>query len=150
MPEEIKKLKNELEKSKTNYLYLLSEFDNYKKRRAIDELQIRENVEKELLLKILPVLDDLNCCIGRKDGFVMDLIREKFENILKSLGVTEIPCFNEHNTFDPNLHEAVITSNYSDSNQNEITSVFQKGYMYKDKVLRFSKVQVNRIKKIIK
>ena len=73
-----------------------------------------------------------------KEG--VELIYKKFTKTLKDEGVEEIPA--EHEKFDPYKHEAMLTENNPDYENNEIIQDLQKGYTLNDKVIRYSKVKV--------
>lgn len=139
------KLQGELEKEKEKFLRLAAEFDNFRKRTANEKTQMYTNASAEVITELLPILDNFERSVsaessdtGYKDGVIM--IFNQFNNVLTKLGVEEIPALGEE--FDPRIHNAVkqqASEKYSD---NTVCCVFQKGYKYKDKIIRHSMVAV--------
>lgn len=142
---EIKKLKEELEETQGRYMRMAAEYDNYKKRTA-REMDARYNDAKlDILKNILPVLDNFERGMAAecsdsayKQG--VELIFKQFTDLLAQYGVEEIEA--QGQTFDPNLHNAVMHIDDEAYGENEIVEVFQKGYKQGDKVLRYSMVKV--------
>ncbi len=123
-----------------------AEFENYKKRTAKDNENMREYANVDFLLKLLPIIDDFEVAIGHvehsnskefKHG--MELLYAKLLDLLKKEGVEEMKTKNEK--FDPYKHEAI---RQSDGEEGKIVEVIQKGYYYKGKVLRHAKVVVGK------
>lgn len=142
---EIKKLREELDELQGRHMRMAAEYDNYKKRTA-REMDARYNDAKlDILKAILPVLDNFERGMAAecsdsayKQG--VELIFKQFTDLLAQYGVEEIPALGQ--TFDPNLHNAVMHIDDEDLGENEIAEVFQKGYKQGDKVLRHSMVKV--------
>ena len=70
------------------------------------------------------------------------MIYSSFITVLNNIGITEIDCWGKE--FDPHVAEAVITENDTSKPENVVLEVLQKGYMYKDKVIRPAMVKVNK------
>jgi len=132
---------------------LKAEFENYRKR----EMQYRQNFikssNKELILKLLPVIDDMDNAIQEskksdvQSSFVegTELIYRKFLNILDKEGVRQIQTVGEK--FDPKYHEALMTVSLPEYEDYAIVEELRKGYMLNDEVIRAAQVSVNRLNK---
>jgi molecular chaperone GrpE len=126
-----------------------ADFDNYRKRNNNAIADAFEEGMAEAVLKILPVLDNLERALeaaqksSADDAFVngLDKIIKQFLDILRKMGLEEIPALGE--TFDPELHNAVMQAEAGEGQKEDmVVEVFQKGYKMKDKVLRYSMVKV--------
>ena len=130
--EELEKAKKESEDYKNKYLRALADYQNYEKRVSEEKAGLRQNANKELLLKLIMVLDDLE----KAQTFVKDeglkLIKDKFINIIKEEGVEEIQLVGKQ--FDPQLSEAIEV--VEGDKDNLIKEVLRKGYSYNGKILR--------------
>ena len=101
----------------------------------------------ELIKNLLPILDNFERAIAMDatenekylEGFKM--IYANMITTLKNIGVEEIDCL--HKPFDPKFMEAVLTEEIIEEEQGIVLDVLQKGYMYKDKLLRPAMVKVN-------
>jgi molecular chaperone GrpE len=131
------------------YIRLSAEFDNYRKRTLREKMELSKYAEENLLLKIIPLMDDFERalkhmdattdCVSMKNG--IDLIYSKFSEFLKQNGIKEIESVNT--IFNVDLHEAVAKIPVQeDDKKGKVVDVLQKGYYLQDKVLRFSKVVV--------
>ena len=125
---------------------LQADFDNYRKRNQKDMEEFRKFAGEGLVKEILTIVDDMDRALrttNEDTEFVRGIkgIRQNLIKILEGNGVTEIPTDGK---FDPNLHEALCIEE-SDTD-NEIVEVFQKGYRMHDRVIRYSKVKVTKIK----
>ncbi len=125
-----------------------AEFDNYKKRTAREKEDFYKTAVCDTVLALLPVLDNLDRAIAAaegsdNDGSVLDgvkMIKKQFDDALNSIGVSAIDAIDCE--FDPEKHNAVMTEE-SDKPENTVIDELQKGYMYKDKVVRHSMVKVS-------
>lgn len=125
-----------------------AEFDNYKKRTAREKEDFYKSAVCETVAPLLPVLDNLERAIAAAEdsgesGSVLDgvkMVKKQFEDALKSIGVEPIEAVGEQ--FDPEKHNAVMTAD-SDEDENTVLEEFQKGYIYRDKVVRHSMVKVS-------
>ena len=145
---ENEKQKAELAEQKDMYLRVLAEYENFRRRTAEEKSKIYSDATSEAVEKFLPVLDNLEHAAGctaesDADSAIrqgVELVLRSFRDILEKLGVSEIPALGE--TFDPNIHNAVMREDNPDKGENEITEVFQKGYKLGNKVIRYSMVKV--------
>jgi len=134
-----------------NYLEQLqrlqAEFSNYRKRMEQQRTEWRAHTQKEVVSQLLPVLDDFDHLFnhheGQDDGFSREgvqLIYDKLMSTLEKLGVQTIDTKNS--MFDPLMHEAIHTRETGEEPQDKVLQVWQKGYLYKGKLLRPAKVVV--------
>lgn len=141
----IKQYISEIENIKDKHVRLLSEFDNFRKRTASEkEKLINYNGEKMITL-LLPVFDDLDRTISqdyKNSKSIQEGLEIIISNIKKILDDNEIKEFASlGQKFNPDLHEALMTE--PGKEDNVIVKEFEKGYRYKDKVIRHAKVVVS-------
>ena len=130
------------------YVRLFAEFDNFRKRTDTEKSGMFNEGEKTVLLKVLPLIDNFERALQNvpeeeKDSPFADGIEKiyrSFMDLLKTLGVTPIEAVG--NEFDANLHNAVMHVEDEEAGENIVVEEFQKGYMFRDKVLRYSMVKV--------
>lgn len=127
------------------YLRLCAEYDNYRKRTSKEKLEIFSDSTIKCIAEILPVLDNFERAIESecsdesfKNG--MQMIYNQFSDSLKKIGVTEMEAMGAE--FNPNLHNAIKQTEDENFGENTVCEVFQKGYMYNDKVIRHAVVAV--------
>ena len=142
---EIENLKKELDSFKDVNLRLKAEFENFKKRTQKEKRSIYDMAKSDCVAPFLEVLDNLERALGlveKKDKFSegIDLVVNKFYDVLKKIGVCEIKSFGE--VFDPNFHEAVMQTPTSEHPEHTVIAELRKGYKYGDKVLRATMVNV--------
>lgn len=125
-----------------------AEFDNYKKRTAREKDEYYKNAVCDTIAQLLPVLDNLERAVSAAEdagetGSVLDgikMVQKQFCDALTSIGVEAIDAMGQE--FDPERHNAVMTGDGGDK-ENTVIEEFQKGYLYKDKVIRHSMVKVS-------
>lgn len=147
---DIKKLKEELETIKDQYLRVLAEFDNYKKRRERDFIAMRDNANVALIEELLPILDDFERSLNTKGTkrslklFIegTELIFTKLKSMLERQGLMFIDSVEK--PFDPELHEAIMQIEDKNHPPNTVIEDVVKGYMLRDRVIRHSKVIVSK------
>lgn len=151
LAKDLEDAKAELEKQKKEYLFLLAEFDNFRKRTLKEKSDLVKNAAEKAMLDILPVVDDFERALQAMHGSSdlesvkegVDLIYNKFVKYLENNGVKAIDSNNAD--FNTEFHEAVTTFPASDESQKgKVIDTVQKGYMINDKVLRHSKVVVGQ------
>lgn len=149
--DKIAALQAELEKSQKEYLFLMAEFDNYRKRTVKEKAELIKNGGEKAMLGLLPVIDDFERAIeaidkssdveSLKEG--VDLIYNKFMKYLESQQVK--PMESTGTDFDADVYEAVTTFPAPDeSMKGKVIDTVQKGYTINEKVLRHAKVVVGQ------
>lgn len=126
----------------------MAEFDNFRKRTEKEKLTMYEIGSKSVIEKILPVIDNFERGLAavsddqKEDAFVegMEKIYRQFLDTLGEIGVKPIEAVGQE--FDPNFHNAVMHIEDEDAEDNTVVEEFQKGYMYRDNVVRHSMVKV--------
>ena len=126
----------------------MAEFDNFRKRTEKEKTQMFETGAKSIVEKILPVVDNfergLAAVTEKEKGtpFVegMEKIYKQMMTVLEEAGVKPIEAVGQE--FDPNLHNAVMHVEDEEFGENIIAEEFQKGYTYRDSVVRHSMVKV--------
>ena len=147
----IKKLEEELaaanakaEELNERYVRMLAEYDNFRKRTAKERESVYSDAYLDALTNILPVLDNLERAEGCEDSEALkkglELTLKSFRDTLAKMGVTEIEA--QGQTFDPNLHNAVMHVEDEAYGESEVIEVLMKGYRKDDKVIRYSMVKV--------
>ncbi|MBQ9744166.1 MAG: nucleotide exchange factor GrpE [Clostridia bacterium] len=124
------------------YLRIMAEYDNFRKRTVKERDGIYAEAYSDAVKQLLPVIDN----IERSVTFVSDeetkkglnMIITQMTETLNKMGVTVI----ETKDFDPNVHNAVMHIDDEAYGEGEIVEVFQKGYMYKEKIIRYAMVKV--------
>lgn len=147
---ELKVVKKELETIKDQYLRILAEFDNYKKRMDRDFFNRVENAKIAFVEELLPIIDDfersLNSIHIKKSSKSfrkgVELIYNKFKSILEKQGVECIEAIGKQ--FDPELHDALMQVDAKEQPSNIVVEEAVKGYKFKDKVIRHSKVIISK------
>lgn len=138
-----------LEKEKKEYLFLMAEFDNYRKRVTKEKAEIIKNGAEKVLAGLLPIVDDFERGLkATKDADNADSLREGMELIynklikyLESNGVKAMDSTGKD--FDPEFHEAIASIPApSEDMKGKVIDTTQTGYTINDKVLRHAKVAV--------
>jgi molecular chaperone GrpE len=146
---EVRAAEEKLAEMQDKYIRLSAEFDNYRKRTLREKMDMSKYAGENLLLSIIPLMDDFERAIKHMDAAGdcsslkagIDIIYGKFSDFLKQNGVKEIESLN--NNFDVDLHEAVAKVPVEEEDKKgKVVDVVLKGYYLQDKVLRFSKVVV--------
>lgn len=152
--EDLRNARDSADDSLNKLRYMVADFDNYRKQ---TEKQVSSKIEAsraEILLKFLNIRDDYLRALNmikhdKPDAVIIEGLQgilKNFDNLLSSEGVVEIESVGT--PFDPNIHDALNFS-YSDRlPENTVTNEIRKGYMYNNKVLRPSLVEIS--KKIVK
>lgn len=149
--DEVEKLKGELEKEKKEYLFLMAEFDNFRKRTLKEKSELIKNAAESAFKGLLPIVDDFERALKASEGSEdvnamregMELIYKKLKKYMEQNGVKEMDP--EDKEFDADKHEAISVVPVPDENQKgKILDTVEKGYMINDKVLRHAKVVVGQ------
>lgn len=149
LEKQVEDLKAQVDKEKKEYLFLMAEFDNFRKRTLKEKSEIIKNAGENVLKGLLPIMDDFERGIkasetsgdseAMKEGII--LIYNKLKKYLAQNGVKEFDPNDD--TFDTEKHEAISVVPVPDeSKKGKILDTVEKGYMINDKVLRHAKVVV--------
>jgi len=140
----IKQQEETIQQYKDKLQRVHADFENYKKRSEKERLEFVKYANEGLILKVLEAYEDLERALeveedkNLREG--VELIYKKMTKILEEEGVE--PIETEHQKFDPFKHEALMTENNEEYENNEIIQDLQKGYTLNSKVIRYSKVKV--------
>lgn len=147
----VETLERKLQEQKDKYLRLFADFDNYKKRNAKERLDLLNTAGKDIVLSILPTLDDFDRAIVAADNATdinsvkegMDLIKNKLFNTLKQRGLE--PMDSQGKDFDAEQQEAIteIPAPTEDL-KGKVIDVIEKGYLMNGKIIRYAKVVVGK------
>jgi molecular chaperone GrpE len=142
-------LKKQLDEQKNKLLRALADFDNYKKRVAIEREQFVQFANETLISELLPIIDGfaraMDAAEKVKAGEEMikglALIKKQFEDVLKKHGVDEIEALGK--PYDANVHEAILQKEH-EGPEGVIVEEMQKGYALHGRVIRPSMVIVSK------
>ena len=141
---ELDELKAQLAQEQDQYQRVVAEYANYKRRTDQEKEQLGSFVKGEVLKTLLPSIDNLERAIAAPDGEEyrkgVNMVIAQFEESLKAMGLEEIPALGE--TFDPEIHHAVMREDADGVETETVTEVFQKGYRLGKRVLRPAMVKV--------
>lgn len=140
LEEKIKKLEDERAQQDERYKRLLAEYDNFRKRSQKEKDGTYLDAQVNTVAAILPVLDNLERAAQAEEASEgVKMILKQFRDILTKAGVA--PCGAEGETFDPNLHNAVMHEDGEGKGDTVIAQVLQKGYTMKDRLIRAAMVK---------
>ena len=127
------------------YLRLAADYDNFRKRTVKEKEQSYGNGKADAVEKLLPVYDNLERALNQPTEDVaykkgVEMTMTQLVSILNGLGVEIFG--NVGDSFDPNIHNAVMHTEDENAQENTITQVFQKGFKMGEKIVRFAMVQV--------
>lgn len=124
---------------------LMAEFDNYRKRNEKEKLDIYDRASSNLLAEMLPIVDNFERAlqVETTDKVFYEGVTMIYKQLMSTLEKAHVKVIEaKGKTFDPNLHNAVMHIEDEKYGENEVVEEMQKGYLYKDKVLRYSMVKV--------
>lgn len=151
LTKETEELKAQVEKEKKEYMFLMAEFDNFRKRTLREKSELIKNAGENVFKGLLPIVDDFERALkasedsdnvgGIREG--MELIYKKLKKFMEQNGVKEMDP--EDNDFDADRHDAITAVPVPDDLQKgKIIDTVEKGYTINDKVLRHAKVVVGQ------
>lgn len=154
LTKEIKVLKESLTNIENRHLRLKAEFDNYRKRKDREIIRILEYKGENIIKLFLHVIDDLERMLDSVNGdpeysgenvvSIADGITMIIKKLLKNLREVGVKPFDSIGSqFDPDLHDALMMQPSEKHGEHEVISEFEKGYQYKDRVIRHAKVVVS-------
>ena len=127
------------------YLRLAADYDNFRKRTIKEKEASYGNGKADAIEKLLPVYDNLERALNQptEDAAYKKGVEMTMTQLVSIFNGLDVEIFGtEGETFDPNLHNAVMHTEDADAPENTITQVFQKGFKMGDKIVRFAMVQV--------
>lgn len=138
-------LEEQLASTKDSLLRTAAEYANYRARSAKEKEQSFTNAKCSVIGELLPVIDNLERAIASENGDYEALqkgVQMTFDGLVASLEKLGVESFGEAgDSFDPNLHNAVMHVEDEELGENVITDVFQKGYKCGDKIIRAAMVK---------
>ena len=145
---ELKKSQEKVADLTDKYQRLMAEFENARKRTAKEQSRMYDVGAKEVLAKLLPVVDNFERGLDalsdeeKEDAFAQGIekIYQQLMTVFEEIGVKAMDAAGKE--FDPEYHNAVMHVEDEELGENLVVEEFQKGYMYKDSVLRHSMVKV--------
>lgn len=147
MEAELERLANEAAAMRDRAQRTQAEFENYRKRMERERADFIRHAGFEVVKEILPVLDNLERALHASESSPeeqfragIEIIHRQFKEILDRMGLTEVES--EGKPFDPHLHEAVSRVETSEHPEGTVVEVFQKGYSFKDRLVRPAMVAV--------
>lgn len=144
-------LTQDLAKEKDKFLRLFAEFENYKRRTSKERIELFKTANQEVLLAMLPVLDDFDRAMAEisksEDELLLkgvELIHEKLKNTLVSKGLEQVEI-KAGDTFNADFAEAITQIPAPSAKmKGKIVDVLEKGYKLGDKIIRFPKVVIGQ------
>ncbi|MCM1153102.1 MAG: nucleotide exchange factor GrpE [Muribaculum sp.] len=147
----VAKLTAELESQKKEYLFLMAEFDNFRKRTLKEKSELIKNGGEQVLKGLLPIVDDFERGIKASEGSdnateVLEGMKLIYNKFIKYLAANGVKAFDpDEKEFNADRHEAISVVPVPDEDQKgKILDTVEKGYMLNDKVLRHAKVVVGQ------
>ena len=151
LEKEVEELKASLEKEKKEYMFLMAEFDNFRKRTLKEKSELIKNAAESAFKGLLPIVDDFERALKASENSEdaasiregMELIYKKLKKYMEQNGVKEMDP--EDRDFDADRHDAISAVPVQDEAQKgKILDTVEKGYTINDKVLRHAKVVVGQ------
>ena len=149
--EQVEYLEEKNEELRDKYLRLFADFDNYKKRVAKERLELTREAGKDIIINLLPVLDDFERAVKNLDGSDnievvkegLQLIFHKLKTNLEQKGLKEMESLGKE--FDADFHEAVTEIPApTDNDKGKVMDEIEKGYYLNEKLIRYAKVVVGK------
>jgi molecular chaperone GrpE len=142
-------LKQKVEELNDKYLRLFAEFDNYKKRSHKERLEQSKSAGIEVIISLLPVLDDFSRATRQMEGNSdastqgIRLIYQKLASILEAKGLKQMKSIGE--VFNPELHDAISEISIpGEESKGKVVDEIESGYYLNDKIIRHAKVVVGK------
>ena len=141
----LRELQEQLDESRNKYLYLYSDFENFKRHAARERMELIQTAGRDILTALLPILDDFDR--ATRNGALnegMALIHHKFVNTLKHKGLSVIET-KPGDDFNSDFHEAVAeVPAASEDLKGKIVDILEPGYSLGERIIRFAKVVVGK------
>jgi molecular chaperone GrpE len=147
--EELEGARKEASEKQDQYLRVMAEFENFKKRVQKESTESRKYANEELLKAMLPVIDNLERALEHGDNDAEDdpmveglrMVQKQFLETLTKFGVSQVEALGK--PFDPNFHEAMMQVATNDSPPNTVVTEIARGYLYNDRLIRPAMVGVS-------
>lgn len=140
-------LEQRLKEVQDQYLRVHADFENVKKRLEKEKTQALEYANQNILKDLLPIIDTLEKALESANALengdkIAEGLNLTLGNFLKVLSQHGVESVNTNDGFDPNLHEAIMQVKNPEKEDGQIEQVLQKGYKYKERVLRAAMVSI--------
>lgn len=144
-PSEVEQLQQTIREKDDQYLRLLAEYDNYRKRSQKEKENAWTTARADTIKELLPVYDNLERALKQEtcdEAYAkgVEMTMNQLKSVLEKLGVEEIPA--QGQPFDPNVHNAVMHMEDEAFGENMVAEVFQAGFKLGEKVIRHALVKV--------
>ena len=143
LKEEIEALKVEAKEKDDKYLRLAAEYDNFRRRSREEKDATYSSAMADTVAELLPIIDNLERAANYDDGEKvkegLGMTLKAVSSVFSSMGIESVGAVGE--TFDPNLHNAVMHIEDESFGEGEIVDVFEKGYKKNKRVIRFAMVK---------
>ena len=144
-PSEVEQLQQTIREKDDQYLRLLAEYDNYRKRSQKEKENAWASAKADTIKELLPVYDNLERALKQEtcdEAYAkgVEMTMNQLKSVLEKLGVEEIPA--QGQPFDPNVHNAVMHMEDEAFGENMVAEVFQAGFKLGEKVIRHALVKV--------
>lgn len=144
----IKELEEKLNDKNNEYLRLLADFENYRKRSNKDNIEARNNGKIDIIENLLPIIDNLEISLKLKDKdpqMVIKGVEMIHKNLISTLSDNGFKSFepNLNDDFNPQLHEPILIED-ENAKPFKILNIINKGYKFNDKIIRLSKVKIKK------
>jgi molecular chaperone GrpE len=151
LQEKVVSLEAEISELKDRRLRLAAEFENYKRRTENEQINLLKYAAEPFILKVLSIYDDLERSLSHANGKGnlesltegLKMVFDKFTKTLDEQGLKKIESKGQ--PFDVNFHEALLQQQAEGVDPNTVIEEVEAGYLYKDKVIRHSKVIVSAL-----
>ena len=146
LEEKLVKAEEQVKEAQDKWLRQLAEFENFRKRTNQEKQGMYNNGVRDTIEKFLPVVDNFERAVAATEDKEsstykgIEMILKQMLEVMAAIGVEEIPA--EGESFDPNVHAAVMHIEDESCDENVVVEVFQKGYKHGDKVIRPAMVKV--------
>ncbi|MDD3846124.1 MAG: nucleotide exchange factor GrpE [Syntrophorhabdaceae bacterium] len=150
LKKELEEKEGKIKSLEERLLYLQADFENFKKIKAKEKLDVLKYANEVIIKELLPVLDNLELALrhaestddhkGIHEGVRMTL--SEFMKVLEKAGVKSVEAVGKK--FDPNFHEAFYQEEHDDVEPDTVVSELQKGYLLNDRLIRPSRVGVSK------
>ncbi len=141
----VAELQQQLDDARNKHLYLLSDFENYKRNAARERTELTQTAGRDIIVALLPVLDDFER--AAKNGGLAEgvaLVHHKLQQTLQARGLRNLPA-NTGEPFNADHHEAVAeVPAASDDLKGKIVDTLEPGYAIGERIIRFAKVVVGK------